>query len=140
MKRIAYLTGISLFLGILIALFVFIKLYNKPHIDVGDSKADYVMSIEAIAGDFEENEAVANEKYLDKIIQVEGVINDIALSDGNSILTLKARQSDQSVVCTMAASENIKIVGLQKGNTVTVRGICTGYLMDVILVRAIIVN
>jgi hypothetical protein len=140
MKKIAYITGISLCVGLLIALFVIIKLYNKPHVDVEDSDADYITSIENIVSEFESNEEIANKKYLDKIIQVDGLITDITLADGNSTITLDSETSGKTVVCNMASSENIKVVGLEKGNKITVRGICTGYLMDVMLVRAIIVN
>jgi len=140
MKKFAYITGIFLCLGLLIALFIIIKLYNKPHVDVESTKADYIISIENIVREFEENEEIANKKYLDKIIQVEGNIIDITLTDGNGTITLDSKNSGKTVVCSMIASENIKVVGLQKGNKITVRGICTGYLMDVMLVRAIIVN
>ncbi len=141
MKKTIYIVSTFVFLGILATLFIFIKLYNKPHIDVNFSTSDYKVSIEEVTLEFNQDEENANQKYLDKIIQFDGIINHIDILDGNSTLTLSSDTNPtQTVVCNMAASQNIKIVQLELGQKITVKGICTGYLMDIMLVKTVIVN
>jgi hypothetical protein len=140
MKRALYITGIVVLIGILAVSFVFIKMYNKPHTNVMEATPDYVVSAAELISEFESDEQQANEKYLDNIIQVEGIITNISITNGNSMITLSTSGAMGMVVCTMEPSQNKKVLGIDKGATVTIKGICTGYLMDVMLVRAVIVN
>jgi len=141
MKKIVYIISIIAFLAILTALFMFIKIYNKPHTDVNTSVSDYTVTIENIANDFNQNEEQANQKYLDKIIQIEGIIKNVDILDGHGTITLTdSKDPTKTVVCNMAVSENMKMITLQQGQKITIKGICTGYLMDVMLVKTVIVN
>lgn len=139
-RKIIYISGIIILAGALIALFTFIKLYNKPHADVSASIPDYTVTAKDIVEEFKNDEQKANGKYLDKIIQVEGVIKDITVADGNSVVTLTATTSSENIICNMEATENKKILHTQKGQKIIVRGVCTGFLLDVMLVRTVIIN
>ena len=125
MKKIVYIISIIAFLAILTALFMFIKIYNKPHTDVNASASDYIVTIENIANDFNQNEEQANQKYLDKIIQIEGIIRNVDILDGHGTITLTdSKDSTKTVVCNMAVSENMKMITLQQGQKITIKGIC----------------
>lgn len=137
-KRSVYISGIIIVAGILIGGITFMKLYNKPHTDVHRADPDYSLTAKTLIETFKTDEANANSLYLDKIVQVEGVIKEISAADGNSIITLGAEGSGESIICHMHPTENKKILGLHKGQKVRVKGICTGFLLDVILVRAVI--
>lgn len=140
MKRALYITGIVVLIGILAVSFVIIKMYNKPHTNVSDTTPEYVVTAGMLISEFESDEQQANKKYLDQIIQVEGVVAMINIVNGNSTVTLSTSGSTGMVVCTMEPSQNKKVLGIDKGATLTIKGICTGYLMDVMLVRAVIVD
>ena len=140
MKRFVYILGIIILVGVLIVSFVVIKVYNKPHKDVASATPEYVISVKDLADDFHSNEKKANKKYLDKVVQIEGDIIAISTNNGKTILTLGQKGSTTEIICTLDASQNKKVFTLNKGQTITVKGICTGFLMDVMLVRAIIIN
>lgn len=140
MKNIVKISGVIILLGVLIVLLVSIKLYNKPHKEVQNSPPDVMITAESLIGAFENNEQEANEKYLDKIIQIEGVVSSINTSNGNSVITLSASDSMGTVVCTMEPSQNKRVLGIENGTTITLKGICTGFIMDVMLVRTVIVD
>lgn len=137
-KRSVYISGIIIAGGALIAFIAFLKLYNKPHTDVYASDPDYTLTAKALIETFKTDEVRANSLYLDKIIEVEGVIKDISAADGNSVITLSVENSIESVICNMYPTENKKALGLHTGQKIRVKGICTGFLLDVILVRAVI--
>jgi hypothetical protein len=128
-----------LILGILGA-YVAFKIYNKPHVNVVKTSADIIISANKIIEDFSTDETSANTIYLDKIIEVKGVISEVKIEKEKGIITLKTNDDFGSVLCYLSEESTKEIRTLNEGETITVKGICTGYLMDVILVKAEIVN
>lgn len=118
-----------------------ITMYNKPHINVAKTAPD-ISSItsQTLLNDFLSDENQANSKYLEQIIQVTGVISKLETAKGGGIVTLRDEDSFGSVMCHLSPEETEKMESLKKGQSVTVKGICTGYLMDVILVKCVIIN
>lgn len=116
------------------------NVYNKPHIDVVDAKADVVVTANNLFTEFSTDEAKANAEYLDKIIQVKGFIQKLSIENGIGIVTLKTEDDFGSVQCNLSTEAKNDFNLLKKSELVTIKGICTGYLMDVVLVKSEIVN
>lgn len=131
---------LSILVVVVLGVFIYFALYNKPHINVSKSSADISLTSKTIIQDFESNETIANSKYLEQIIEVTGAISDISLTKDKGIIVLGEPSSFGSVMCHLSAEENQKINTFKKGQQITIKGICTGYLMDVILVKCIIVE
>lgn len=120
----------------LAACVVIYTMYNKPHRDPSSEKSIPVSSIELFRS-FEENEAQANQLYLDKVLEISGKITEItANQDLMPIIVLETENMVFGIRCTMTHSE----AKVQVGESVTIKGICTGYLSDVIITNAILVN
>lgn len=128
-----------LVLGV-IAAFIAYKTYNKPHINVATFKSDISLSADTILNDFTLDENAANVAYLDKIIQVNGTISDIKLENGKGIIALQTNDDFGSVLGHLSDTATKKINALKVGQSIILKGICTGYLMDVILVKCEIIN
>lgn len=126
-------------LGIVGALIVY-KMYNKPHVDITETSADITISANKIMQDFSSDETTANTRYLDKIIQVKGIVSETKIENEIGIISLKTNDDFGSVQCYLSEEATYKISELKEGQTITVKGICTGYLMDVILVKSEIIN
>jgi hypothetical protein len=118
------------------------KLYNKPHVDVVKARPDIVINSQKIIQEFQINESLANKKYLDKIVQVSGSISKIEASENNDIILtlLNDESAFGAVICHLSSEENKKLSNLKEGQNVTIKGICTGYLMDVIIVRCSLIK
>jgi len=123
---------------IIICLFFILKLYNKPFIDIKNSKARIEVTVENILFEFQSNERLASEKYVDNLILIKGEIADISISNGNTIITLKDKNDISSVICQMLAEDNLNALKLEKGDEIIIKGICTGYLLDIMMVRCIL--
>lgn len=128
-----------LVLGI-IGAFVGYKMYNKPHVDVAEASADITISANKILEAFSTDETTANKKYLDKIVAVKGEIAEMKTEKEKGIITLKTNDDFGSILCHLSEASTKKMSALKEGQTITVKGICTGYLMDVILVKSEIKN
>jgi DNA/RNA endonuclease YhcR with UshA esterase domain len=136
MKIKKIISGI-LVLGI-IGAFIAYKMYNKPHVNVEEASADISITADKILNDFSSDENSANLKYLDKIIEVKGVVSEINIEKG--IITIETNDDFGNVICHLSEEASRKISGLQEGQIIVVKGICTGFLMDVILVKCEFIN
>lgn len=122
---------------VLISFFIY-KTYNKPHVAIEDTKAQISVKASEMIQDFLSDEQSANTKYLEKIIQVEGTVKEIKIKNNGVIVSLGTKDTMESILCHLLVSETDKTKNLKKGQTISVKGICTGYLLDIILIRSII--
>ncbi|PQJ81388.1 OB-fold protein [Polaribacter glomeratus] len=132
--------GIAVLILLLIVAFVAYNMYNKPHVNVSETSSDITITAAEILNDFTADETSANAIYLEKIIEVTGVISDIKVERQKGIITLKTNDDFGSVLSNLSDEATKDISSLKVGQTVTLKGICTGYLMDVILVKCEIIN
>ena len=140
MNRIKYKIFISSLLVIIIMLILILRQYNKPHDDTRNLKSEVILEAGKLLDDFKQDENFANNKYNDKVIQIQGEISKITTTDGNSVIILKDSLSVSSIICNMQPEENSTILHLKKGQNISIKGIYTGYLLDVIMNRCVIVN
>lgn len=134
-KKIIIGALIAVILGVIgVWFFVF---YAPTHFkrDVADEKG-IQLTASALVKAYQENESNANALYLDKPLEIKGEISETKVDQvGNTTLTLKSEDAFASVFCTLKKADP----NLKPGQTVTVKGICTGFLSDVVLKDAIIV-
>lgn len=113
-------------------------LFNKPRQSVMDIEPAYRLSASTLVSEFEQDEAKSNEKYLGKVIEVTGIV-DASNIDEKGILSITLRGGDLAGVgCQFENSKNSKSNKLTTGQSVIVKGICTGILIDVVLVDCVI--
>ena len=111
-------------------------IWNKPQRKVENEKGIEITSAQLVK-DYQANEAEANKKYLDKAIQVTGIVSDIKNNqDGKATVTLASDDAFTGVFCTLKQ----KPEGVTSGSTVIIKGICSGMLSDVRLREAVVVN
>lgn len=112
------------------------KMYTKPHRNIEATKAISVSSIQ-LATDYENDELRSNSLYLDKVLDVTGEITEISKNQkGETIIALKGTGMS-TVRCTL---EGVVPPEIKSGGSAMLKGICTGYLTDVVLVRCIVYN
>lgn len=124
---------ITLVLLSLIGTLTGIYLFNKPLESVSSMKSDYTIKASDLLSAFEDDESLANSKYLDKILEVGGRVNKVEHTDGKTTIYLDADNPMSFIIFQLEE----KISTIQAGEVVTLKGVCTGYLMDVVMVRAI---
>ncbi len=120
----------------IVASVVIYKLYNKPHRDPKNEESIPVSAIDLFRS-FEEDETKANALYLDKVLEITGNITEISANQNlTPIIVLETENTFFGVRCTMADKE----IKVHVGETILVKGICTGYLSDVIITDASIMK
>jgi len=137
-RQIKILIGFILMISV--GLLIILNLYNKPHLNVKKERADIKLTAQNLIDDYQNDEVLANKNYVDKLVQVIGVVSEVSFDNGNSIITIKDSNGQSSIMCNMQPEENLKVLKIKKDSVVTIKGICTGYLLDVIMVRCVIIN
>ncbi|HZV71291.1 MAG TPA: hypothetical protein VFG10_17170 [Saprospiraceae bacterium] len=113
-------------------------IYNRPVASLEDKEADVAISADQMITDYETDETAANEKYLGKVVVVTGKITEITSEEGKKKVNLETSNPISAVICEM--EENKKTENLKAGAMIKVKGMCSGYLSDVILVQSVIVK
>ncbi len=111
--------------------------YEKPHTGAEDKTTNIFIDASGLYNDFSKNETNANAKYLDKIIEVTGIVDDVQNTNGALVIMLNANQMTGGISCKMFDSKNNF---LKKGDKITIKGKCSGFLSDVNLVDCVIKN
>lgn len=112
-----------------------IYLWNKPPETVDDKKGVEITAI-ALSAEYVGNEQQANAKYLNKVIEVSGVVTETEQNqDGGMMVILETGDPMAGVQCAMRE----KGITVNKGATVTIKGFCSGNgIMGVSLTDCII--
>lgn len=113
----------------------FYYVMNKPHRSVMDEEG-VTVTAESLFQSFQENEAAANEKFLNKVLEVGGKVKSAETNtDGRTVIVLETGDSMFGVNCTLDSEAIVK-----EGDAVIIKGICTGYLADVVINQAILIK
>ncbi|MBW8324534.1 MAG: OB-fold putative lipoprotein [Prolixibacteraceae bacterium] len=128
---------------ILIGAGIGLKMFFKPHADISKSKAAFQVEATGLIGEFELDENAATTKYSEKILEISGkLVVKNKLSNGTDLLILEDEM--QGISCQLdsnwAATNQETIEALETGSSVTVKGICKGYLMEIKVSPAVVLK
>ena len=110
--------------------------WNKPARDVAKEKGIQITAV-AIFDSFSNNESSADSQFLNKAIEVTGTVSDVKKNQaGKTVVYLKSDDPIYGVNCTFKQDPG----PITKGSTITFKGICTGYLSDVVINEGIMIK
>jgi len=117
----------------------FVYQYYKPAKNIVAEKG-IPLTAEDLYEKFSSNEQLANQLYLNKVLQVAGEVLDIKRTQqGDDVIILKSANPMFGTSCTLSSAETAQ-TKLKPGDKIIIKGICTGYLTDVVLIRSVLVN
>ena len=120
-----------------IAWFAFL---NVPKASSQGKTADFKLPATELYQAFETDEEASNAKYISKIIDVSGIIEDISTDEQGAAVVLLAGGDFGGVLCTLEKSQSEKIKAKKLGDNITIKGVCTGMLMEVVVNKGVIVE
>jgi hypothetical protein len=136
MRKKSLLLLLLLLIAISGIYFFYTRIWNPSPRDIAIEKAIEI-SADSLFLSYTTDEKKANALFLDKAIQVSGVVADLKKNEeGKTTIFLQTSDPMFGVNCTMEGD----VASIKKGDTVTIKGICTGYLTDVILIRGYLVK
>jgi len=139
MKKIWIIT-LSLVIIVGIGVTVGYIMFNKKPANLADKKPDIVIDAPSLVIDYSQNMGVADSTFLNKIIEVSGIVEQSSKSQEGTVTILLTGVQGSGVSCNIPVKEGVKIVEPKVGDSIVVRGQCTGFLMDVVLSNASLVE
>ena len=114
-------------------------MYNLKDKDLRKVKPDFVLTATELQKAFETDEASAGSKYINGIIEVSGEVESVKPGENQTlVITLKTENPLSAVSCTMPAESLPQ--DIVAGDQVSLRGQCSGFLMDVLMNNCTVIN
>jgi len=116
--------------------YYYVFVYSKTHHRNIQSEKSVTIQADSLSAQFQANEKNANALYLNKAVQVTGTIVSIDKNQEGKIMIILGRAdafSNVSVTLISTAPISQKI-----GETITIKGVCTGALSDVIVTEGVV--
>lgn len=118
--------------------------YNRKPTDLVEAKVDVEVTSVELCAQFTNDEKLATSMYVgitpkEKVLAVKGKITSIDKDDKGLYSVLLGTDVDMSSVsCQMDLTHNMEATQLKVGEDIVMKGICTGFLSDVVLIRCVI--
>jgi RecG-like helicase len=121
--------------GVLFGLYM----YNLKPRDLKKVKPDFILTAPDLFKAFESDENAATAKYVNNIVEVSGTIQSVKPGEKNALtISLNSGNDISSVICTLQG--NTEPNKFTTGEQITIRGKCSGFLMDVLLNNCVVVQ
>jgi hypothetical protein len=121
------------------ALFILKYTFRKSETSVAGKQTQIEVTVSEILQTFESNEKLGDSLYLDKIIIVSGKVESVSEDSTGVTIYLKEDDAVSGVLCSFS-KDVINVSNVAKGERLKIKGICTGFLMDVVMNRCVIEN
>jgi tRNA_anti-like len=126
-------------IGIVLLCLAILGIYSifKPHQNVEGESPAASFSARDLFNEFQHDEAAADKKWVGKVLEVKGVISSVSEAGKYESVNLAA-MNDGGINCSFLKKDMDSNTGFHKGDSITIKGKCTGFLMDVNLVDCVI--
>lgn len=139
MKKI-WIVVLSLVILIAIGATIGYIMFNKKPANLADKKPDIVIDAPSLVIDYSQNMGIADSTYMNKIIEVSGIVEQSSKSEEGAVTILLTGVQGSGVSCNIPVKEGVKVEEPKIGDSIVIRGQCTGFLMDVVLSNASVVE
>lgn len=136
-KKVFYVLG-AVVAAVIIGWVVFL---NIPKASSQGKTADFQLAANELYRAFAEDEAAGNARYIGKVIEVSGTITAITSDEQDAPVVVLASESGMGgVLVTLEKDQQKAIAQKEIGAPITLKGVCTGMLMEVILNKGVVVE
>jgi len=116
-------------------------MYLEPEPSLLDHLPELKVNANKIYRDFRNNEASARELYLDKVIEVSGLLRSVEKTKaGKYVLILDFESSMGRLRCELDEADYPDLDKLKIGEAITLKGFGRDYLFEVVMDHSVIVQ
>ncbi len=128
-NKIRYIL-VFLVLAFIAAAAAWVYTFRKSDTNVASDKTEVTIGASELLRAYEMNEDSATLKYYDKVILVTGTVSSVSKDTSGFSVYLKEKDAISGVLCRFDISgyDSSRVI---PGAQIRVKGICSGYLMDV---------
>ena len=140
MARKNYIAAIG-FLTLVVLLTIWVTHYvnRAPETVDSDTLVEIKISSKDLLAEFLEDEAKANENYVEKVIEVAGTVKEVTFLNNRYTVLLQGQGEYACLICDMDSGMVEEIQSIAKGDSIKLKGVCKGFLMDAILLNCVLI-
>ncbi|HEY0059848.1 MAG TPA: hypothetical protein VGB56_12000 [Flavisolibacter sp.] len=128
-KKLLWAFLIAIIAGALIVWYIF----NEKFEDTSQKKAEFTVTAADLLKEFGTNDSLANKKYTEKIIAVTGTVSEIEAADTTANVKFSDSTTGNYIIFAFQQQHLAEAKKLQKGQTVSIKGSCSGGVYSEIL-------
>ncbi len=137
-KKYVFVPLFLAFAGVLV--YFYYQVEQPPNENSITSEAKVRIKSEDLLASFMLDEKRANATYVEKIIEVQGVIKNVTFFNNRYTVILQGGGEYMCIMCDMKNDQITQVQGLSIGDSVVLKGVCKGFLMDAILLNCVLVS
>ncbi len=105
--------------------------YHRTNLDLASVDADFTVQATELANAYVTNDSIADSKYRNKILSVQGIVKGVDQSEGDCTIVLgDTTDMAPSIRCMLDSTQATAGIALKKGDKVTIKGAITGFKKD----------
>ena len=108
-------------------------IFNEKFTDTLKVDASYNVDAQSFLKEFTKNDTLANKKYVEKIITVNGIISEVETMDSTINLKMTDTITNAYIIFAFQNEQIEKIKLLKEGDKVSIKGSCSGGVYSDIL-------
>lgn len=114
------------FILLLVAVALVWYIFTERFTDTSKRKSAYVVTATELIHEFEANDSLANVKYAEKIITVNGTISDAEAADSTVNLKMSEGASGSYIIFAFQKENQQEAKNIKPGDIVSIKGSCSG--------------
>ncbi len=140
MKKNNKIIGLGLLLLMVVVGYLFFEVFNESGIDIRKAETDVTISAQNLVSSFLDNESLANSTYVEKTLEVSGIVKEVNYLNDRYTIFLDGGETFACLMCDMNTDQIEKIEQIVPGQTIRIKGICKGFLLDAILLNCVVLQ
>lgn len=121
-KRILLIVLVLFLVGAGVAWYIFTEKFT----DTAERKPEYTVEAMDFIKEFEKNDSLANKKYTEKIIAVNGTVSEIEAADTTANIKFVDTLSGSYIIFAFQQQHLAEAKLLKVGDKVSIKGSCSG--------------
>ncbi|MFN8250004.1 MAG: hypothetical protein U0T68_13705 [Ferruginibacter sp.] len=121
-KRILLIALVLFLVGAGVAWYIFTETFT----DTAERKPEYTVEAMDFIKEFEKNDSLANKKYTEKIIAVNGTVSEIEAADTTANIKFVDTLSGSYIIFAFQQQHLAEAKLLKVGDKVSIKGSCSG--------------
>lgn len=126
--------------AVIIGSFFVLNKYNHPEVNINKMSTDIISTAKLLTQAFTANEILANKKYVNKVIETKGIVKQITFINHRNTIILYGNTNDTNIICDLDKNQLEEIKKLMPDQEIKIKGICKGFIKDVVLLNCILIN
>jgi len=117
---------LGVFVFILISIGIVWYIFTEKFTDTAESKPDFTLTATDFIKEFQLNDSLANKKYIEKIVDINGSISEVETADTTANIKFTDTLTGDYIIFAFQQQHLAAAKKLQQGQQVSIKGSCRG--------------